>query len=412
MAEVNAQLAELDGRPVLYSPSFNNIAALLAAADVAKPAAVAAAHEQFLAGAKPYSMVNGVAMVPVTGVLLNRFPYAMSFATGYNAIHGMLSAALSDSDVKAIALDVNSNGGMVQGCFELVDFIYAAREQKPIYALVDANAHSAAYAIASAATKIIATRSASVGSIGVVAMHVDYSKALEKDGVKVTFVFAGDHKVDANPYEPLSKSVKAELQAEIDASYEDFVGLVARNRGIDAAAVRATEARTYGSAEALTLGLIDAVASPVDALSAVIGELRSSVSTTRRSVSMEKSEGASPQAVTEADVKAAAAAASATARADERARISAILSSDEAKERDTLARHLAFTTDMAADAAKGILAAAPAAAKAAVAPAFAAAMATGNPEVGADAGTAAVAADDVSKRILSAFSTATGRKFN
>lgn len=417
MSDALARLSDFDARPSLYAPQFTNIAHLLSAAKNETPSASSFGTQptsnRFVE--KPYPMNGNVAMIPVTGVLLNRYGWAGAYASGYNFIGYMLDAALADPDVKGIALDVNSNGGMVQGCFELADRIFAGRSKKPIVAFVDANAHSAAYALASAATRIVATRSASVGSIGVVQMHVDYSKMLEEAGIKVSFIYAGDHKVDGNPYEALSPSVKKELQAEVDAIYGEFVALVARNRGIDEKTVRKTEAQTYGTAEALELGLIDAVASSDDGIAAFVKEVSASTISTNRSTKMsnENAEAQQTPGIAEADHKAAVAAAAAEARVAERARIAGIVNSDEAKERTALATHLAFETEMSVDAAKGILTAAPVTAPAKADGGFAAAMASGNPEVGADAAPEPEAGKvDGAQRMLASFAAATGRKIN
>ena len=50
-------------------------------------------------------------------------------------------------------------------------------------------------------------------------MHADYSRAVDRAGVTPTLIHAGAHKVDGNPYAPLSGEVKADLQAEVDRYY-------------------------------------------------------------------------------------------------------------------------------------------------------------------------------------------------
>lgn len=146
---------------------------------------------------RPYRVKNGILRIPVRGVLLNKFPWQLGgWATGYEYITQAVKRGLDDSDVKGIALEIDSGGGLVAGNFELVDFLHASRGKKPIKAFASDSAYSAAYSIASAADDISVTRSGGVGSIGVVATHVEFSEALKMDGVKVTFIFAGKHKVD------------------------------------------------------------------------------------------------------------------------------------------------------------------------------------------------------------------------
>ena len=121
------------------------------------------------------------------------------------------------------------------------------------------HAYSAAFAIASSAHKISMTRSGGVGSVGVVTAHVDYSKMLNDFGVKVTFIFAGKHKVEGNAYEKLPAAAKARIQEKIDRIYGVFTGTVARNRKMDDQAVRATEALTYDASNAIDVGFADKV---------------------------------------------------------------------------------------------------------------------------------------------------------
>ena len=213
-AIARAAVDRLNMRAVAIAPAFastteHDLQTLaMADPDTEKAAALASRQEMMAAlgfnpssfmtqQQKPFAFADGVAVIPVSGMLLNRFGQSWgNYATGYNFIRSQMNAALEDADVKMIMFDVNSYGGEVNGCFELSNDIFAARGSVPIIAVVDANCYSAAYAIASAADKIILTPSGGAGSIGVVAMHFSYQAAMEKSGIKVTYVFAGDHKVD------------------------------------------------------------------------------------------------------------------------------------------------------------------------------------------------------------------------
>jgi signal peptide peptidase SppA len=371
---------------------------------------------------KPYGFADGIAIIPVHGTLLNRFGGSWGYATGYDYIRGAFDAALADSQVQGIVFDVDSYGGEVHGCFELSDHVRANRGKKPIMALVNASAYSAGYALASAADKITLTPSGGAGSIGVVTMHVDYSKMLAENGIKVEFIYAGKHKVDGSPYRPLTKDARDSIQARIDGTYEKFVSLVSRNRRMDAAKVRGTEAACFSAEEAKQNGLIDAVAPPREAFTAFSSRINGT-SQEYDQMSIENTEttaGApAPEAIETPAADAApaveapvAAAPAADAAAAERARISAILGSPEAKDRDGLANHLALNTELSVDAARAILAASPAiAAKPAVAAAFEAAMSEGNPNVGSEGDNASAALDPV-QMILRDHSAATGVKYN
>ena len=306
---------------------------------------------------KQFAFANGIAIIPVSGSLINRFGQSYSFITGYNFLRRQLGMALDDDDVKGIVFDVNSNGGEAAGCFELSDEIFAARGKKPMLAVIDSNAYSAAYAVASAADKIVCTPSGGAGSIGVVAMHMNIGKALDKFGVEITFIHFGEHKVDGNPFESLSAEVKKSIQAGVDKSGEAFVALVARNRNIAAEAVKATQARCYRAEEAKSLGLIDTIAAPSQAMQVFFDELTGSVINPKEDAmsTAETKPGAQDQAQQEAAQRAAVEKASADARAAERARVNGIMSCEEAKGREKLANHLAMNTDLSVDQAKGML---------------------------------------------------------
>lgn len=188
-----------------------------------------------------------LAVIPVHGTLVQRSSgiNALSQLTSYREIAQSFRAALQDPTVKAILLDIDSPGGEASGVFDLVDEIYKARGVKPVWAFINEMGTSAAYALASAADKVFAPRTALVGSIGVVAVHIDESKRDEKLGLKWTYIHAGEAKTEGNPHEPLSESARTNLQRMVDAVYDLFVKTVARNRGVTPEMVRATQAQTY-----------------------------------------------------------------------------------------------------------------------------------------------------------------------
>lgn len=373
---------------------------------------------------KPFAFANGMAIIPIVGTLINRFGSSYGWITGYNFIRRQLALALADEDVKGIILDVNSYGGEAAGCFELSEEIFLARGKKPIMAVIDSNCYSAGYALASGASKIICTPSGGVGSIGVVAMHVDMSKALAEFGYKVTFIHFGDHKVDGNPYEPLSDEVKASIQKSVNQSGEKFVSLVARNRNIDAAKVKDTQARVYRAEEAKDLGLIDTIATPTEAVQVFFDELTGSVQQPGKEDAMSTAENQPDAAAQAAAAATATATANATAIANaqaearkaEKARVSGIMGCDEAKGKSKLANHLAMNTDMSVDEAKAMLAVAAAEVvqQNSSGNSFTEAMdRSNNPEVGAEGGGGGGegnGGESAAARILRSQQAATGLK--
>ncbi|WP_399681331.1 S49 family peptidase [Xenophilus sp.] len=216
----------------------------------------------------PTPATGKVAVIPIHGTLVRRTSglEAESGLASYTAIAAQLDAALASPDIAAILLDVDSPGGESGGVFDLADRVRAAAQVKPVWAVANDAAFSAAYALASAATRVFVARTGGVGSIGVIAMHVDQSVKDAKDGVYYTAVFAGGHKNDLNPHEPISDAAHAVLQAEVDRIYGLFVETVARHRALDADAVRATEAGLFFGPDAVAAGLADAVGGFDDAL--------------------------------------------------------------------------------------------------------------------------------------------------
>lgn len=214
---------------------------------------------------------NGIAVIHVLGTLVRRTIglEAQSGLTSYVSLEDQLDAALNDASIKGILLDIDSPGGESGGVFDLADKIYAARTIKPIWASVNEDAFSAAYAIAAAAEQIYIPRTGGVGSIGVIAMHLDESKAEEEAGLTYTAVFAGARKNDMSPHEPLSDPARAQLQTEVKRVYKILTGSIARMRGIDQTDVEKTEAALYFGENALTVGLADRIGTFSDALHAL-----------------------------------------------------------------------------------------------------------------------------------------------
>lgn len=209
----------------------------------------------------PPASESGIAILPIYGTLVRRTVglEAASGLTSYQDIAAQLDAAVADPSVAAIVLDIDSPGGESGGVFDLADRVRAVAQRKPVWALANDMAYSAAYALGSAASRFFVTRTGGVGSIGVIAMHADQSVRDAKDGVRYTTVFAGARKNDLNPHEPISDEAHAFLKSEVDRIYGLFVDTVASHRGLTNDAVRATEAGVFFGAEAVAAGLADAV---------------------------------------------------------------------------------------------------------------------------------------------------------
>ncbi|MDG4903198.1 S49 family peptidase [Mesorhizobium sp. WSM4962] len=177
--------------------------------------------------------------------------------------------AASDPRVTAIVIDIDSPGGQADLVPETVAMIRAARRSdRPIVAIADTLACSAAYWLGCGADEFSVTPSGLVGSIGAYVLHQDVSEALTAAGVKNTFVAEGPRKVEGNPFEPLDDAAKAWLQGIVKDCYDMFVADVAKARGVPASVVRADPetsdkhmggGRSYPAKEALRLGMVDRI---------------------------------------------------------------------------------------------------------------------------------------------------------
>jgi len=238
-------------------------------ATFARPQAAAAAPE-------------GIAVIPIHGSLVKRSlgVEAASGLTSYGEIDAMLQAALADPQVAGILLDIDSPGGEASGSFELARRVREAAGVKPVWAQANDAAYSAAYAIASSAQRLFVTETGGVGSIGVIALHVDQSVKDANEGLRYTAITAGAHKNDFSPHEPLSDAAKAELQGEVDRLYAIFTEHVAAMRGVKAQAVRDTQASLYFGGNAVSAGLADGV----QTLQATLGQFHQFINASKNAL--------------------------------------------------------------------------------------------------------------------------------
>ena len=228
-------------------------------------------------GVVPFDMVDGVAVIAIEGSLIQKGGWigASSGETSYQGLQTQIARAARSPDVKGVVFEVDSFGGMVNGGFETAAAIAALSKAKPTFAILTDFAYSAAYLLASQARQIVAPAFGGAGSIGCVMLHADYSGALAKEGIKVTIIKSGEHKVEGNPYEALPAEQAARWQAQVDAVRDQFAAVVGKGRGSRMTKAKAlkTEAQAFTAAEALDLGLIDAVGDGQQAFAAFVKEV-------------------------------------------------------------------------------------------------------------------------------------------
>ncbi len=218
---------------------------------------------------------GAIAVIPIRGVIAPRMGALddTSGGTSSEGIARMIQAAAVDDRIGTIVYDVDSPGGAVPGIQELAQMMFDLRGQKTQIAVANHMMASAAYYLASQADEIVATPSASVGSIGVIWAHQDISQALEKEGIKVSLITAGKYKAENNPFNPLTEEGRAQMQQRVDEAYGQFVNAVARGRDVTASEVKSGfgEGRVLSASDAVAAGLVDRVGTLADTLDQLIG---------------------------------------------------------------------------------------------------------------------------------------------
>lgn len=224
---------------------------------------------------------TGIAVLPLYGVVTQRGNMVDDISgpgsTSTQQFTSVLRQMLADDTVGQILIDIDSPGGSVYGVSELASEIVKARAQKPVIAVANSLAASAAYWIGCSASEFYVTPGGEVGSIGVWQAHFDYSKALEEEGVKPTLISAGKFKVEGNPYVPLDEQAQAFMQSRVDDYYNAFIEAVTLGRGVSVSDVRSGmgEGRVLGADAALAAGMVDGIATFDEVLSRMQASVRS-----------------------------------------------------------------------------------------------------------------------------------------
>jgi signal peptide peptidase SppA len=217
------------------------------------------------AAAEPRINTSGkIAILPLYGVIEQRSSIWMDWfgGTSTDRFGAMFDEALRDPKIKGVVVDIESPGGTVPGVMETADKIYQSRGQKPVVAIANSMAASAAYWLGSAFDQLYVTPGGCCGSVGVYSMHLDFSKAMEAEGVTPTMFAVPEFKAEFNPFMPLSDESKEYEMQEVNRVYDQFVAAVARHRGTTASNVRANygKGRVVDAQTSVAAGMADKVA--------------------------------------------------------------------------------------------------------------------------------------------------------
>lgn len=205
---------------------------------------------------------GAIAVIPVHGPIVQRASQIgmCESGTSCDMIGAQMADAMADDTVAQVLLDVDSPGGSVYGVQELAAQIAGAK--KPVVAIANSLAASAAYWLGCAANEFYVMPGGEVGSIGVWMAHQDWSKALAEAGVDMTLVSAGKYKVEGNPYQPLDADARAFMQSRVDDYYAAFTKGVSKGRKVPIDAVRSGmgQGRVLGADDALSEKMVDGIA--------------------------------------------------------------------------------------------------------------------------------------------------------
>lgn len=209
---------------------------------------------------------DGIAIIELRGPLMKQ---AGSLGEGSSTVAARraIRQAAADPAVRGIMLVIDSPGGTVAGTKELADEVAAVAARKPVHAYIEDLGASAAYWVASQASRVLANETALVGCIGTFAVLVDSSARAEQLGYKVHVVKAGEHKGAGQPGTEITDEHLADAQRVVDALNEHFLAAVQAGRRMDPAKVRGlADGRVHVGAEARSLGLVDEIKKFEDAM--------------------------------------------------------------------------------------------------------------------------------------------------
>jgi capsid assembly protease len=219
-----------------------------------------------------YMVQDGAALIPLRGVMAPRMNMMTEISGGSSTelFTRDVRAALADPSVKSIVIMADTPGGAVSGTQRAAAAVMAARGVKPVATYVEGVMASAGVWVGTAADLVLMESATSqAGSIGVVATHVDVSKAEEAVGRKTTEIVAGTFKRAASQYGPLTELGRQVLQQEVDYLYGLFVNDVAAQRGVSVEQVLANMAdgRMFIGQQAIDAGLVDGIATLEETIS-------------------------------------------------------------------------------------------------------------------------------------------------
>ena len=191
----------------------------------------------------------------------------------YETLSNTLATIVADGGVTDVLLDVDSSGGMAKGIDVASDAIKATQEAGiPVNTHTSGDMLSAAYWVGSTGSPVMSSEHAEVGSIGVIAVHTEYTEMFKKEGIKHTVLRKGDEKALATPFEKLTPQAKAQIDESMERSYQSFIGQVSENTGLahDYVEKNLATGKVFSADESLQLNMIDEIITYNEAVNRIV----------------------------------------------------------------------------------------------------------------------------------------------
>jgi len=207
---------------------------------------------------KAYIAEDGTGVIPIAGVIGKSLSplEKMTGAVDVSDIADTIDEYAMNPQVTRIAFQVSSPGGTVTGVEELANKV--RNIAKPTMSYTDTEMASAAYWVAAAADKVVASPSSTVGSVGVYMVVADYSEAAKAEGIKMIVIKAGQHKAIGVPGAEVTDAHQAHLQEGVDEIHADFKAAVLKTRKMVKA--EDMEGQVFSGKQAAQRGLVTGLA--------------------------------------------------------------------------------------------------------------------------------------------------------
>ncbi len=256
----------LDFPPIANAEDFESLG------DVVSQEITAQFEEEDRTRARLFQLIApGVALIPIMGMMMKGDGFFFMNTANTARIRRAVQQAANADDIETILLHIDSPGGMVPGTHDLAAEVAKAAALKTVHAHIDDLGASAALWVASQATIITANPTAEIGSIGIVTLLTDSSKAFEMEGLKVHKVATAEDKGAGLPGIEITPEQLAAVQIRVNDFNEFFLNAVSIGRGMSMADVKKlADGNVHIAAKAKALGLIDSVMTADEALGGIV----------------------------------------------------------------------------------------------------------------------------------------------